>query len=262
MTTPTNRSLPARVISVWYQVLRTLVVWPLTRLWWPRVHNLDAVPVRGGAVLVSNHLSFCDSIFLPVELSRQVTFLAKREYFVRPGLVGLLWRWFFTSVGQVPVDRSGGRAAEAAITTGVRLVKSGKLLGIYPEGTRSPDGRLYRGRTGAARIAIEAQVPVIPVAMVNTFWIQPTGRRIPRLGRRIGVRFGEPIDTSRWKGMAAEPAAMRELTEEMMQQLRDLGGQEYVDIYATKAKDLLAAGVDPAQWAQQRTQGHSENPQE
>jgi 1-acyl-sn-glycerol-3-phosphate acyltransferase len=191
-----------------------------------------------------------------------MTFLAKREYFVRPGLIGLLWRWFFTSVGQVPVDRSGGRAAEAAITTGVRLVKAGRLLGIYPEGTRSPDGRLYRGRTGAARIAIEAQVPVIPVAMVNTYWVQPTGQRVPRLGRRIGVRFGQPIDTSRWAGMATEPSAMRELTEEMMRQLRDLGGQEYVDIYATKAKDLLAAGVDPAQWAKERAQGSAENPSE
>lgn len=259
MTAQSFDVFPVRVVSVWYQVLRTLVVWPLTRLWWPRVQNLEAVPASGGAVLVSNHLSFCDSIFLPVELSRPVTFLAKREYFVRPGLVGLLWRWFFTSVGQVPVDRSGGRAAEAAITTGVRLVKSGRLLGIYPEGTRSPDGRLYRGRTGAARIAIEAQVPVIPVAMVNTFWIQPPGRRIPRLGRRISVRFGEPIDTARWQGLATEPSAMRELTEEMMQQLRVLGGQDYVDIYATKAKDLLATGIDPAQWAQQRAQGESDN---
>lgn len=213
---------------------------------------MDVVPEQGGAVLVSNHLSFCDSIFLPVELSRQVTFLAKREYFVRPGIVGLLWRWFFTSVGQVPVDRSGGRAAEAAISTGVRVVKSGALLGIYPEGTRSPDGRLYRGRTGAARIAIEAQVPVIPVAMVNTFWVQPTGRRLPRLGRRIGVKFGQPIDTTKWAGMAAEPAAMRELTDAFMAQLLHLGGQEYVDIYATKAKELIKAGIDPATFAQQR----------
>ncbi|MBU6212979.1 MAG: 1-acyl-sn-glycerol-3-phosphate acyltransferase [Actinomycetales bacterium] len=241
---------------MWYQLLRRAVVRPLTRLWWPRVENLGVIPDRGGAVLVSNHLSFCDSIFLPVEVSRQVTFLAKREYFVRPGIIGLLWRWFFTSVGQVPVDRSGGRAAEAAISTGVRVVKSGKLLGIYPEGTRSPDGRLYRGRTGAARIAIEAQVPVIPVAMVNTFWVQPTGQRLPRLGRRIGVRFGQPIDTSRWAGMAAEPAAMRELTEEMMAQLRELSGQEYVDIYATKAKELIAAGIDPATWARERSATH------
>ena len=239
---------------MWYQLLKAVLVRPLTRLWWPRVENIEAVPQAGGAVLVSNHVSFSDSIFLPVELSRQVTFLAKREYFVRPGFIGLLWRWFFTSVGQVPVDRSGGRAAEAAISTGVRVVKSGKLLGIYPEGTRSPDGRLYRGRTGAARIAIEAQVPVIPVAMVNTFWVQPTGRRLPRLGRRVGVRFGTPIDTGRWAGMAAEPAAMRELTDELMAQLRDLGGQEYVDIYATKAKELIGAGIDPAQWAQQRGQ--------
>ena len=251
------RITAARVAAVWYQLIRTLIVWPLTRLWWPKVTGEQSVPQSGAAVLVSNHLSFCDSIFLPVEMNRQVTFLAKREYFVRRGVIGMLWRWFFTAVGQVPVDRSGGRAAEAAITTGVRLLRQGKLLGVYPEGTRSPDGRLYRGRTGAARIAIEAQVPVIPVAMVNTFWVQPTGQRLPRLGRRIGIKFGTAIDTSRWAGRESDPAAMRELTDEMMAQLRDLGGQDYVDIYATRAKELIAEGVDPAAWAAARQAGES-----
>lgn len=200
-------------------------------------------------MLVSNHVSFSDSIFLPVALRRRVTFLAKQEYFTRPGVIGAFSRWFFNAVGQVPIDRSGGRAAEAALSTGIRVVRSGGLLGIYPEGTRSPDGRLYKGRTGAARIAIEAQVPVIPVAMINTFWIQPTGQVIPRLGRRIRIRFGHPIDTAPWLGRASDPAAMRELTELMMAQLHELGGQEYVDIYATKAKELIAEGLDPALWA-------------
>ena len=237
---------------VWYQVLKNLVAWPLTRLWWPQVHGRSVVPRTGGAVLVSNHVSFSDSFFLPVELSRQVTFLAKQEYFTRPGIIGFLSKWFFTAVGQVPVNRSGGRAAEAAINTGIRVVKSGKLLGIYPEGTRSPDGRLYKGRTGAARIAIEAQVPVIPVAMINTFWIQPTGAVKPRLGRRCRIKFGEPISTTKWQGMGNDPAAMRELTELMMAELQKLSGQEYVDIYATKAKELISEGVDPAHWSQTR----------
>lgn len=229
--------------------MRLLLAWPLTRLWWPEVRGKQAVPARGGAVLVSNHVSFSDSFFLPVELSRKVTFLAKQEYFTRPGVIGHLSRWFFNAVGQVPIDRSGGRAAEAAIQTGIKVVRGGGLLGIYPEGTRSPDGRLYKGRTGAARIAIEAQVPVIPVAMVNTYWIQPTGQVLPRLGRRIRIVFGEPIDTTPWFGRANDSAAMRELTELMMAQLRSLGGQEYVDIYATKAKELIAEGIDPAVWA-------------
>ncbi|NDB18675.1 MAG: 1-acyl-sn-glycerol-3-phosphate acyltransferase [Actinobacteria bacterium] len=241
-----------RVGRVWYQTLRVLLAWPVTRLWWPRVRGRRSVPAHGGAVLVSNHVSFSDSIFLPVELRRKVTFLAKQEYFVRPGVIGAFSRWFFTAVGQVPIDRSGGRAAEAAISTGIRVVREGGLLGIYPEGTRSPDGRLYKGRTGAARIAIEAQVPVIPVAMINTFWVQPTGQVLPRLGRRIGIVFGRPIDTSAWQGRAHDPSAMREVTELMMAQLRELGGQEYVDIYATKAKELIAQGVDPAAWAASR----------
>ena len=238
-----------------YWFLKLFIVGPLLRLlWWPWATNRSAVPPQGGAVLASNHISFSDSIFLPVVLRRRVTFLAKSEYFTGKGLKGRLIRWFFLGVGQVPVDRSGGRASEAAILTGVDILKNGQLLGIYPEGTRSPDGRLYKGRTGAARMAVEAQVPIIPVAMINTFWIQPTGKILPRLGRRVGVRFGDPIDTSAYVGQASDVAVLRLLTDKTMKALQELGEQHYVDIYATKAKELLSQGIDPETYAQERWQ--------
>jgi 1-acyl-sn-glycerol-3-phosphate acyltransferase len=238
---------------VLYWVVKWFVVGPVARLFWlPWSRGRHHVPRTGGAILASNHISFSDSVFMPLAVRRRVTFLAKSEYFTGPGIKGALVRWFMLGIGQVPIDRSGGRASEAAILTGVQTLRDGELLGIYPEGTRSPDGRLYKGRTGTARMAIEAQVPVVPVAMINTFWIQPTGRLIPRLGRRIGVRFGEPIDTTRFNGQASDVAVLRQLTEEIMTALRDLGGQEYIDIYATKAKELLQAGQDPAEFARRR----------
>jgi 1-acyl-sn-glycerol-3-phosphate acyltransferase len=238
---------------VLYWVVKWFVVGPVARLLWlPRSQGLQHVPRSGGAILASNHISFSDSVFMPLVVRRRVTFLAKSEYFTGRGIKGALVRWFMLGIGQVPIDRSGGRASEAAILTGVQILREGQLLGIYPEGTRSPDGHLYKGRTGTARMAIEAQVPVVPVAMINTFWIQPTGRLIPRLGRRIGVRFGAPIDTSRFAGQASDVAVLRQLTEEIMTALRNLGGQEYIDIYATKAKELLQAGQDPAEFARRR----------
>lgn len=236
-----------------YWVLKWFVIGPLLRLlWWPWTQGREHVPTTGGAILASNHVSFSDSIFLPVVLRRRVTFLAKSEYFTGRGLKGALVRWFFLGVGQVPIDRSGGRASEAAILTGVRILRDGDLLGIYPEGTRSPDGRLYRGRTGVARMAIDAQVPIIPVAMINTYWIHPTGKVLPRLGRRVGVRFGSPIDTTRFEGQSGDVAVLRQLTDEITDALRNLGEQQYVDIYATKAKELLAQGIDPAAYADER----------
>ena len=236
-----------------YWFLKWFVVGPPLRLlWWPWTEGKQHVPAEGGAILASNHISFSDSIFLPLLLPRRVTFLAKSEYFTGTGIKGALVRWFFKGVGQVPIDRSGGRASEAAILTGVQILRDGKLLGIYPEGTRSPDGRLYRGRTGVARMAIDAQVPVVPVAMINTFWIQPTGKVLPRLGRRVGVRFGAPIDTTRFVGQSGDVTVLRQLTDEITECLRVLGGQEFIDIYATKAKELLSAGIDPAAYVAER----------
>ena len=159
----------------------------------PRAWGAKNVPRRGPVILASNHLSFSDHFFAPLPLPRKVIFLAKSEYFTGRGLKGLVSKAFFSGVGQIPVDRSGGEASERALRTGLRVLAQGHLLGIYPEGTRTPDGRLYRGKTGVARLALEARVPVIPCAMIGGFEFQPPGKIRPRLRIRPGVRFGEPL---------------------------------------------------------------------
>ncbi len=210
---------------------------PLLRLLWrPWIEGREHLPDQGPAILASNHLSFCDSFFLPVLVPRKVTFLAKAEYFTMPGLKGLVSRMFFAGVGQVPIDREDKDAARAALRTGVRVLGEGKLLGIYPEGTRSPDGRLYRGKTGVARMALESGAVVIPVAMVKTEVIQPPGRLIPKLRPRPGVRVGRPLDFARYEGMAGDRFVERSVTDEIMYELMRLSGQEYVDMYAARAK--------------------------
>ncbi|MGZ4626479.1 MAG: lysophospholipid acyltransferase family protein, partial [Kineosporiaceae bacterium] len=156
------------------------------------------------------------------------------------GLKGRLTAGFLKGVGQLPVDRSGGQASEAALETGLKALRRGDLLGIYPEGTRSPDGRLYRGKTGVARLALEAHVPVLPVAMIGTDKVQPIGRRMPRLGR-VGILIGEPLDFSRYDGMEDDRLVLRSITDEIMYELMELSGQEYVDVYAATMKERLAA---------------------
>ncbi len=223
-----------------YWVLKWIVIGPWLRvLFRPWTDNMDSLPVSGPALLVSNHLSFSDSFFLPLVTKRRITFLAKQEYFTGKGIKGLLSKMFFTGVGQVPIDRSSGRAAEAAITTGVRILREGHMLGIYPEGTRTADGRLYRGKTGVARMALEAQAPVIPVAMIGTYEIQPPGRVRPAI-RRVGIVFGEPLDFSRYAGMESDRFVLRSVTDEIMYALMEISGQEYVDMYATRAKQIKA----------------------
>lgn len=197
------------------------------------------MPSTGAAILASNHLSFSDSIFLPLQTRRPVVFLAKSEYFTGKGIKGALVRWFFKSTGQLPIDRSGGKASEASLNTGLNVLGQGQLLGIYPEGTRSPDGRLYRGRTGIARMVLEAKVPVIPVAMIDTEKVQPIGKRLPRI-RRIGIVLGEPLDFSRFDGMEGDRIVLRAVTDEIMYELRKLSGQEYVDAYASSVKEKKA----------------------
>jgi 1-acyl-sn-glycerol-3-phosphate acyltransferase len=212
---------------------------PLLRgVFHPKIEGAEHVPATGGAVLASNHLAVADSFFLPLMVRRRVTFLAKREYFTGKGLKGLLKRWFFAGVGQVPIDRSSGAAAQAALDTGVRLLKSGSLLGIYPEGTRSPDGRLYKGKTGLARMVLEARVPVIPVVMVGTDKANPIGSKMWR-PYPIRIRVGEPLDFSRYDGLAGDRFVERSVTDEIMYALMELSGQEYVDVYAQKVKDDL-----------------------
>jgi 1-acyl-sn-glycerol-3-phosphate acyltransferase len=223
---------------VLYYFLKYVLLGPFLRVVYrPRVEGLENIPSQGPAILASNHLSFSDSIFLPLVCPRQITFLAKDAYFTAPGIKGWLQKVFFTAVGQVPIDRSGGSASEAALQTGLRVLSEGKLLGIYPEGTRSPDGKLYRGKTGVARMALEAQVPVIPVAMIDTEKIQPIGSKVPRV-MRVGVKIGKPLDFSRYAGMENDRFVLRSMTDELMYELMDLSGQEYVDMYAAKAKAL------------------------
>jgi 1-acyl-sn-glycerol-3-phosphate acyltransferase len=220
---------------VFYWVVKAILTPILRTLFRPWVEGAEHIPTEGGAILASNHLSFSDSIFLPLKVPRRVTFLAKADYFTGKGIKGMLTKGFMSGVGQVPIDRSGGAASEAALRTAKRILSEGNLLGLYPEGTRSPDGRLYRGKTGVARMALEAGVPVIPVAMINTDVVQPTGKKIPRLGR-VGIRIGEPLDFSRYAGMEGDRFVLRSITDEIMYELMLLSGQEYVDQYATKAK--------------------------
>lgn len=225
---------------MFYWLLKAILAPFLHLVFRPWSQGEENVPVEGPAILVSNHLSFADHFFMPLTLPRKVIFLAKAEYFTGTGIKGLFSRAFFTSLGQIPIDRSGGRSGDAALRTGLRVLRRGHLLGIYPEGTRSPDGRLYRGRTGVARLAIEAGVPVIPCAMVGTDRMQPPGRLIPRLGTRPGVRFGKPLDFSRYQGMQRDRLVLRATADELMYALMQLSGQEYVDVYAATAKAELA----------------------
>ena len=222
-----------------YALLKAILLPLLSLIFRPKVEGLSHVPTNGPAIIASNHLSFSDSIFMPLVIPRRVTFLAKSEYFTGKGIKGRATAAAFRALGHVPVDRSGGRSSEAALETGLRILREGKLLGIYPEGTRSPDGRLYRGRTGIARMALESGVPVIPVAMIDTDKIQPPGKALPKI-MQVGIRFGEPLDFSRYEGMSGDRFILRSVTDEIMYALMDLGGQEYVDMYATRAKQIEA----------------------
>ncbi|MFC8304182.1 lysophospholipid acyltransferase family protein [Specibacter sp. NPDC057265] len=224
-----------------YWVLKNFFLGPVLKvLFRPWTKGLDNLPVDGPAVLASNHLSFSDSIFMPLMVPRPVVFLAKSDYFTGKGLKGRLTAAFFRLTNQLPMDRSGGAASANSLSTGVEVLKAGGLLGIYPEGTRSPDGRLYRGKVGVAKLVLTANVPVIPVAMIGTDKVQPIGRRIPSI-RRLGIIFGEPMDFSRYQGMAEDRFVQRSVTDEIMYELMRISGQEYVDSYASTVKEKLAA---------------------
>jgi len=219
-------------VNLPYGLLRAFLTPFLMVLFRPKVIGLRNVPVTGPVILASNHLSFSDSIFMPLVVPRKVTFLAKSEYFTAPGPKGLLKKLTFLALGQVPVDRSGGRRSEAALITGLKVLSDGNCLGIYPEGTRSPDGRLYKGRTGLVRLALESGAPIIPVAMFDTDKIQPTGKVIPKI-MRVKMVFGEPIYL---KGDSTNLQELRDLTDDLMRKIQALSGQEYVDIFATRRK--------------------------
>ena len=225
---------------MFYWVMKRIFLGPVLRLLFrPWVKGLDNVPAEGAAIIASNHLSFSDSIFMPLMVPRPVIFLAKSEYFTGTGLKGRLTALFFRLTNQLPMDRSGGAASAVSLNAGMDVLTGGGLLGIYPEGTRSPDARLYRGKVGVARLALQAGVPVIPVAMIGTDKVQPIGKRMPNI-RRIGMIFGEPLDFSRYYGMEEDRLIQRSVTDEIMYELMRLSGQEYVDEYAAVVKLRLA----------------------
>jgi 1-acyl-sn-glycerol-3-phosphate acyltransferase len=212
-----------------YRAIHSVLPPILSALYRPTVEGLEHIPATGPAILASNHLSFLDHFFLPAYVDRPIYFLGKSDYF-------LGWkRWFFEGVGVMPVARQGGEAGEASLRKGQQILEAGKLLGIYPEGTRSHDGRLYRGKTGPARLALRTGVPVIPVAMLGTFEILPPGATIPKLSS-VGVRIGAPLDFSRYAGRENDRFVLRSVTDEVMYELMLLSGQEYVDEYAAKVK--------------------------
>jgi 1-acyl-sn-glycerol-3-phosphate acyltransferase len=221
---------------MWYWIFKFVIMGPiLAFLGRPKVEGLEYVPSSGPVILASNHLAVADSFYLPLVVRRRITFLAKSEYFTGSGIKGWFTRWFYTAAGQVPIDRTDADAAQAALDTAERILKQGKLLGMYPEGTRSPDGRLYKGKTGLARVALQTGVPVIPVAMIGTDTVNPPGSKMWRFGR-VTIKFGEPMDFSRFDGLGGNRFIERAVVDEVIYELMKLSGQEYVDIYAATLK--------------------------
>ncbi|WP_372733336.1 lysophospholipid acyltransferase family protein [Nocardioides sp.] len=222
---------------MFYWFLKWIALGPWLRMIFrPQVSGVNHVPAHGPAILASNHLSYADWLFMPLTLPRRVTFVAKAEYFTTPGIKGWFQKKFFYGAGQVPIDRSGASAAEGALSSARRILEEGDLFGIYPEGTRSHDGKLYRGKTGVARLALECKVPVIPVAVVGTDVVAPPGQTFGKFTRPI-VRFGPPLDFSRYEGMENDRYILRSITDEIMYEIMRLSGQEYVDMYANRAKE-------------------------
>ena len=228
-----------------YNQLHTVLKPLLTKLYHHEVVGAHNIPADSGAILASNHVSFIDSIFLPLAAPRQVFFLAKNDYFTTPGLKGRMMKWFFTEVGQLPMDRTGGAASTASLQRAIDALKEGKLVGIYPEGTRSPDARLYRAKVGVARLAIAAGVPIVPVAQFGNEEVQAPGSNKLRLKNtkgqpiRIKTIIGEPIDTSTYSGKEDDWAAARELADIVMQRISEMTGRAIVPVYAGDVKKLM-----------------------
>ncbi|RII13901.1 1-acyl-sn-glycerol-3-phosphate acyltransferase [Streptomyces sp. YIM 130001] len=237
---------------MFYYVLKYVLLGPLLRLLFrPRIEGIENIPDDGAAIVAGNHLSFADHFLMPAIVRRRITFLAKAEYFTGPGIKGRLTAAFFHSAGQIPVDRSGREAGQAAIREGLGVLNKGELLGIYPEGTRSHDGRLYKGKVGVAAMALKAGVPVVPCAMIGTFEAQPPGKKLPRM-HQITIRFGKPLEFSRYEGLENEKAALRAITDEIMYSVLELSGQEYVDRYAAEVKAEEQEAAKAARAEQER----------
>ncbi len=224
---------------MFYWFMKNLVAGPILKtVFRPWVSGLENIPRTGAVILASNHLSVIDSVFLPLVVDRRIYFLAKSDYFVGRTFKGWAIKHFLLGTGMLPIDRSGGKASEASLNTGLGVLAKGDVLGIYPEGTRSPDGKLYRGRTGVARMVLEAHVPVVPIAMIDTEKVMPMGTKMPKV-HRIGIIIGEPLDFSRFEGMEGDRFILRSITDEIMYELSRISGQEYSDVYASSVKERL-----------------------
>jgi 1-acyl-sn-glycerol-3-phosphate acyltransferase len=227
-------------LELFYWVMKHIVIGPAFRLFFrPWVEGVENVPKEGPVIFCANHLSFIDSLLIPLMTSRKVVYLGKADYFDK-------WyiSWFFKAAGVIPVRREGGAAGEASLAAGVQALEDGYVVGIYPEGTRSPDGRLYRGKTGPARMALRARCSIIPVAVFDTHKALPADRKIPRRVR-VGVRYGKPLDLSRYYGKEDDRFVLRSVTDELMYELMLLTGQEYVDEYAAKYKKGSTKDITP-----------------
>ena len=213
----------------------TRVVSPIARMVYrPTVEGLENIPGTGPVILAANHLSFVDSMIIPIVVPRRVYFLAKAEYFEGTGFRGALSRWFFTGMGNIPVRRGQGRSARDSLDTVIKVLEDGEAFGIYPEGTRSLDGMLHRGRTGVARIALESGAPVVPIGLVGTDKVMAVGRKLPRIVK-VTVRFGKPLDFSRYAGMQDSLPVLRSVTDQIVYNILELSGQDYVDNYQASA---------------------------
>ncbi|MBW3669796.1 MAG: 1-acyl-sn-glycerol-3-phosphate acyltransferase [Actinobacteria bacterium] len=235
-----------------YWVMKAILTPILRFLFRVRADGVAHVPASGAAILAGNHVSFCDSIFLPLVLRRRITFVAKAEYFENPNTA-----WFFRAVGQIPIKREGGSASQRALQSATEVLRSGGLFGIYPEGTRSPDGRLYKGHTGVARLALQNRVPVIAVAMIGTKEAQPIGQVVPRFFMPITVRFSQPMTFERYYDRADDPRVLREITDQIMFELRELSGQEYVNTYAKRKDATEGVGAEAARLVAPTSNGGS-----
>ena len=227
-----------------YWIVKYLLT-PIFRFFWRvKVEGLEHVPASGGAILAGNHLAVFDSFFLPLVVKRRVTFVAKAEYFEDPKTA-----WFFRAVGQIPIKRGGGSASQRALESAREVLDAGQLFGIYPEGTRSPDGRLYKGHTGVARLALQCKVPVLAVACIGTREAQTPGQAIPRVFMPITIRISKPLDFSRYHDRADDPLVLRQITDEIMFELKELGGQEYVNQYAKRKGTETGTEAEPTKVA-------------
>ncbi|EWM68081.1 acyltransferase [Micromonospora sp. M42] len=238
MTAPVSRTTAGGPVPLLYTIGKLTVAPALRLAFRPHVEGLEHIPATGGAIFASNHLSVADELLLGTVVPRHLAFWAKSEYFKGTGLKGGFSKFVLTGLGAIPVERAGGRAALTAFDAAIPVLKAGDLVAVYPEGTRSPDGRLYRGRTGTVRLAIAAGVPIIPVGVTGTDKAQPIGTRIPRPGRaKITIKFGKPLD---FTGRPDDRTSLRAMTDEMMAEIQKLSGQEYVPRYAPKRTDQAA----------------------